>query len=84
MNRGDVSASLTPGDRRFVNFFERHQPEEFEVGIVDQGDQFWVYWSTERASIQVGRTFTSEAEALTEFCELLDLERMRREVFGGR
>jgi len=83
VNRDDVAAHIAkvPGTR--VNFFERPHPSEYEVGIAEQDGSYWVYWSSERASIRAESHFHDESDALREFLDLLSLEHQRRELFGG-
>jgi hypothetical protein len=84
VNRNDVAVEVAKHPAVRTNFFERPQPREYEVGIVEDGGSYWVYWSSERASIRAERSFSAEADALAEFLDLLDLEQQRHELFGGR
>ncbi|NTV39483.1 MAG: hypothetical protein HGA51_05940 [Demequinaceae bacterium] len=82
MNRESVVIKAAEFPDIRVNIFERDQPREYEVGILVRDGLFWVYMTSERASILVQRTFATESEALAKFLVYLDLERQRRDLYG--
>jgi hypothetical protein len=80
MNSGEFEATI--GDlRRIVSFFERARPGEYEVGVVERGDRFLVYWAVDRTSLRYQQTFDDESEALTKLLAPARLEDTRQRLF---